>query len=91
MRQRKDRNRYRKRLRYRKRHRIETVPFTAEAEQYGSGEMILSGIGDGSWTGVFGADFGKGSPKRIVMKVRGQGHGAVRISLDMPPGWCSRV
>ena len=62
---------------------INTVQYGETAEKYGSGDMILSGIHDGSWISVYGADFGDVSPKSISIKVRGTGKGAIRVSLDM--------
>ena len=63
---------------------IETVQYGEDAVKYGSGTMILSGICDGSWTCVSGADFGDRSAKKISVKVRGKGAGAIRVSLDYP-------
>ncbi len=63
---------------------IETVQYGETAVKYGSGQMILTGIHDGSFTAVYNADFGTGSAKDIVFKVRGQGNGAIKVSLDTP-------
>ncbi len=63
---------------------IETVQYGEEAVKYGSGQMILTGIHDGSFTGVFNVDFGEGSAKEIVMKVKGRGKGVVKAVLDAP-------
>ncbi|MCR5278434.1 MAG: family 43 glycosylhydrolase [Lachnospiraceae bacterium] len=65
---------------------IETVQYGETAVKCGSGDMILTGLHDGSYTGVFNADFAEGGAKEIVMKVRGEGEGAVRVSLNMPGG-----
>ena len=61
---------------------IKTTQYGETAIKYGSGDMILTGIQDGSWTGVYGADFGNDGAKTLKFMVRGNGSGAVRISLD---------
>ena len=61
---------------------INTVQYGETAVKYGSGDMILTGITDGSWTGVYGADFGSEGAKTLKIKVRGNGTGAIRVSLD---------
>ncbi len=65
---------------------IETVQYGDDAVKYGSGDMILTGIHDGSYTGVYEADFGSKVAKEVVMKVRGEGKGEIRVSLKMPGG-----
>ena len=65
---------------------IQTVQYGESAVKYGSGDMILTGLHDGSYTGVYAVDFGDGSAKEIVFKVRGEGSGAIRVSLNMPGG-----
>ncbi len=65
---------------------IKTKQYGETAEKYGSGEMILGGIQDGSWMGVYGADFGAEGASKVAFSLRGQGSGVIRISLDTPAG-----
>ncbi|SDB27154.1 glycoside hydrolase family 43 protein [Butyrivibrio sp. INlla16] len=65
---------------------IDTVQYGEEAERCGSGDMIVTGMSDGSWIGVSGADFGNEEPFEICLKVGGNGSGAIRVSLDRPDG-----
>ena len=65
---------------------INTRQYGEEAEKYGSGEMVVTDIKDGSWLSVSGADFGKGEPFELSLKVTGNGTGAVRVSLDSHDG-----
>ncbi len=60
---------------------IETVQYGESAEKYGSGQMILTGISDGSWTGIYGADFKDGAHK-LTVSVRGEGTGTINVYLD---------
>ncbi len=57
-----------------------------DAVRYGSGEMILTGIQDGSWTCVEGAQFEYGKPLGLEVNVRGRGNGAIKVSLDSVDG-----
>ena len=66
--------------------RITTKQYGSDAVKYGSGEMILTGIHDGSWTCVEGAQFEYGKPLGFEVKVRGLGRGAIRVSLDSVDG-----
>ncbi|MCR4791188.1 MAG: family 43 glycosylhydrolase [Lachnospiraceae bacterium] len=50
------------------------------------GEMILTGIHTGSWTGVMGADLGTGSPKEIAYEACGTGKGSVSVRIGDPEG-----
>ena len=61
---------------------IKTAQYGETAIKYGSGDMILTGIQDGSWTGVYGADFGGDGAKTLKLMVRGNGSGAIRVGLD---------
>ncbi len=63
---------------------IETTQYGETAVKYGSGDMIVTGIHDGSWTGVLGADFGSTSPKSFSIKVRGEGSGAIMVGTEYP-------
>ncbi|WP_081843103.1 glycoside hydrolase family 43 protein [Butyrivibrio sp. WCE2006] len=65
---------------------LTTVQFGDEAIKHGSGDMILSGISDGSWSSISGADFGYDNPFEICVKLRSRGTGAIRISLDSIDG-----
>lgn len=63
---------------------IETVQYGETAEKYGSGDMILTGIHDGSFTAVYNADFGEAKASKVILKVRGKGKGTIRIVPDTP-------
>ncbi len=63
---------------------FETVQYGEEAVKYGSGTMILTGLHDGSYTGVYNAAFGDKGAKEIVMKIRGKGMGVIKVCLDYP-------
>ncbi len=65
---------------------VTTRQHGSDAVRYGSGEMILTGMHDGSWSCVEGAVFEYGSPSGIVVKARGRGTGVIRVSLDSPDG-----
>ncbi len=65
---------------------ITTVQYGMEAEKYGSGEMILSGITDGSWTNVSGVDFGVNGSNCISVKLRGEDGGKIHVMIDSPKG-----
>ncbi|MCR4763837.1 MAG: family 43 glycosylhydrolase [Lachnospiraceae bacterium] len=65
---------------------ITTRQFGEEAEKYGSGDMILTGISDGSWICVHGEDFGTAEAAEFLVSVQGSGSGAIRVSLDAPDG-----
>ncbi|WP_242952129.1 glycoside hydrolase family 43 protein [Butyrivibrio sp. YAB3001] len=62
---------------------ITTKQYGESAEKSGSGDMILAGIHDGSWTSVSGVDFGEGA-NSFTFKVRGKGEGTIRVCLDLP-------
>ncbi len=49
---------------------IATRQFGEEAQKYGSGDMIVTGIHSGSWVSVSGADFGESGAKGIEVKVK---------------------
>jgi len=63
---------------------IKTTQYGETAVKYGSGDMIVTDIHDGSWISVTGADFGSESAKTVAVKVRGEGKGAIRVSIDYP-------
>lgn len=65
---------------------IDTKQFGEEAKKYGSGDMILSEISDGSWTCVSGVDFGKDGAKEVSVNACGTGSGSISIRLDTPSG-----
>ncbi|WP_081673346.1 MULTISPECIES: glycoside hydrolase family 43 protein [unclassified Butyrivibrio] len=65
---------------------IDTVQYGDTAEECGSGDMIVTGIEDGSWLSVTGADFGNGGAFEVSLEYKGRGTGAVRVSLDSPEG-----
>ena len=63
---------------------IDTTQFGEEAKEYGSGDMILTGIKDGSWTSIEGVNFGSEGAKSIEVKYLGTGEGTINICLDLP-------
>ena len=48
---------------------IATRQFGKEALEYGSGDMIVTGIQSGSWIQVSGVDFGKEAAKKVEINV----------------------
>ncbi len=56
------------------------------AEEYGSGDMIITDIKTGSWFAVSGAAFGDEGADSVEFKVNGQGFGTLDIRLDDPNG-----
>ncbi len=67
---------------------IETKPYGDTAKQYGSGEMVVTGIDEGDWINVAGVDFGEsGASKFIATFVDSIGErGAIAIRLDSLKG-----
>jgi len=63
-----------------------TTQYSEGAVQSGSGDMIVTGISDGSWIMVSGVDFGGKTVKKLEMSVRGTAKGYVRVCLDSPQG-----
>ena len=65
---------------------IATRQFGEIAKKCGSGDMIVTGIKDGSWVCVSGGDFGTEGAKSIAVSVCGSGKrdGKIRICLDSP-------
>ncbi len=70
---------------------ITTKQYGDEAKKYGSGDMILSGITDGSWVSVSGVDFGTNGAKSVSFEVCAGASGsskepvgAIKICLDSP-------
>ncbi len=65
-----------------------TKQYGDEAQQYGSGDMILSGLSDGSWVQISGVDFGNEGAKKIffniVEKEAAKEGNAIKICLDNP-------
>ncbi len=49
---------------------LDTVQYGDEAEKYGSGEMIVTDVSDGSWLCIYGADFGDEGPSEFTIEVR---------------------
>ena len=49
---------------------LDTVQYGEDAVEYGSGDMILTGVSDGSWLCVYGADFGDKGPSEFTIEVR---------------------
>ena len=45
---------------------IETKPYGDIAKKYGSGEMVVTGIDDGDWINIGGADFGEDGAKTFT-------------------------
>ncbi len=65
---------------------LTTRQFGETAEKYGSGEMILTEIKDGSWVQVFGADFGDEGASGFTAGVRGEGSGHILVKADDADG-----
>lgn len=65
---------------------IETTQYGEESVACGSGEMIVTGIHDGSWIGIYGADFGTEGAKAFTVSARGNGTGCIKICVDSPDG-----
>ncbi len=49
---------------------LDTVQYGEDAVKYGSGDMILTGVSDGDWLCVYGADFGDMGPSEFTLEVR---------------------
>lgn len=67
---------------------IITTQYGEDAVKYGSGEMLLTGISDGSWVQLCGVDFGEKMVQCLEMTVRGTQGGCVKAYLDSPHGTC---
>lgn len=67
---------------------ITTTQYGEDAVKYGSGEMLLTGISDGSWIQLCGVDFGEKMVQCLEMTVRGTQGGCVKAYLDSPHGTC---
>ncbi|MDE6363648.1 MAG: family 43 glycosylhydrolase [Lachnospiraceae bacterium] len=65
---------------------VTTTQYGESAVSCGSGEMILTGISDGSWVGLCGVDFGEKTVQCLEMTVRGTGSGYVKVCLDSLQG-----
>ncbi|MBP1585793.1 MAG: carbohydrate-binding protein, partial [Lachnospiraceae bacterium] len=49
---------------------LDPVQYGEDAVRYGSGDMILTGVSDGDWLCVYGADFGDKGPSEFTIEVR---------------------
>ena len=49
---------------------LDTVQYGDEACTFGSGDMIVTGVSDGSWLCVYGADFGSSGASEFTIEVR---------------------
>nr|MCR5179576.1 family 43 glycosylhydrolase [Lachnospiraceae bacterium] len=65
---------------------LTTRQFGETAQKYGSGDMILTDISDGSWVQIFGADFGEAGAKGFTACIRGSGSGRICVIPDTPDG-----
>ncbi len=61
------------------------LPFDESAAKYGSGKMILA-TETGSWTGIYGADFGDEGAAGFEIYLRGNGAGKVHVRKDFLRG-----
>ncbi len=61
---------------------ITTTQYGESAVNSGSGDMIVTGITDGSWIMVSGVDFGGKTIKTLEVSVRGTAKGCVKVCLD---------
>ncbi len=65
---------------------VATTQYSERAVCCGSGEMILTGISDGSWIHLSNVDFGEKTAQRLEMTVRGTTGGYAKVYLDSPQG-----
>lgn len=65
---------------------VETTQFGEDSVKTGSGDMIVTGIHDGSWISVYGADFGAAGAEEFHVSARGTETGYIKICLDSPEG-----
>ena len=63
---------------------VSTEQFGDVARKYGSGDMILSDMLQGSWISVSGADFGAEGAEGFEVKALSEGAGSIKICLDSP-------
>ncbi len=63
---------------------VQTKQFGDEAKKFGSGDMIVSDMTEGSWISVSGVDFGSTGAQEIEVNVLSKGAGAIKICLDSP-------
>ena len=70
---------------------IDTKQFGEEAKKYGSGDMILSGLSDGSWVSVSSVDFGTDGAQKITFEICGNKGSVeegtlkgIKVCLDSP-------
>ncbi|MBO5031038.1 MAG: family 43 glycosylhydrolase [Lachnospiraceae bacterium] len=61
---------------------IETTQYGESAVNCGSGDMIVTGISDGSWIKVCGVDFGERTAQTLELSVRGHAKGFVKVCVD---------
>ena len=57
------------------------IPADESAKTYGSGDMLLSTV-TGSWTCIYGADFGADGAKSFSAKLQGAEEGTVHVRAD---------
>lgn len=65
---------------------INTTQYGENAIKCGSGDMIVTGISDGSWIKVSGVDFQENRASTFEMSVRGKTNGFVKVCLDSIKG-----
>lgn len=65
---------------------IMTTQYGESAVDCGSGDMIVTGISDGSWIEVSDVDFAERTVGTLKVSVRGAGSGCVRVCLDSLQG-----
>lgn len=63
---------------------IETVQYGEVAKTYGSGDMVVTGMTDGSWVCVRGVDFKEKTVDSVMFSVCGNGSGKIHVCLDAP-------
>ena len=63
---------------------IKTTQYGEVAKKYGSGEMVLTGIQDGSWTSLSGVEFGNSGAAALDINALGNGTGKIYVKLDTP-------
>lgn len=69
---------------------VDTVQYGESAVKYGSGEMILTGMETGSFTGIYGVNFQDRKPVSFEAEVRSTAEakeaGSIEVRIDSPDG-----
>ncbi|WP_035769171.1 glycoside hydrolase family 43 protein [Butyrivibrio sp. NC2002] len=65
---------------------IKTTQYGEDAVKYGSGDMIVTDISDGSWISVSGVDFGIDGTDSLTVCIRGKSGGKIHVRVEKPDG-----